>query len=205
MAYYGGRGDYYRGVGDPGIFSFIGHALGTVAKVGLGAGLGFLTGGPKGAIVGAAGAAGRATATGIQRETLAAGGSQSALTPALRQQHALALARGPGSMMIRPYMGGVPTGVPGEKQLFGPYVGRHRKLSHLQKFGVRKRPTMNVANVHALRRATRRLAGFAHLAKRVMIELNKLSTRHHYRPAAPARARGRRTPLLLQHGDYYEG
>jgi hypothetical protein len=34
MSYYTGQGDYYSGKGDPGLFGFIGKALGTVARVG---------------------------------------------------------------------------------------------------------------------------------------------------------------------------
>src|SRR6266536_2660152 len=99
MGYYRGdhyrslyRGDYYRG--DPGFFSFIGNALKGAAKVVGGAALGFLSGGGvKGAIAGAIGGTAEAVGTGIQRETLAAGGTGSALTPELRSAHAAALAR----------------------------------------------------------------------------------------------------------------
>ena len=34
MSYYTGQGDYYSGKGDPGLFSFLGKAVGTVARVG---------------------------------------------------------------------------------------------------------------------------------------------------------------------------
>lgn len=186
MSYYGGRGDYYRGVGDPGIFNFLGHAIGSVAKIGLGAGLGFLGGGPKGAIVGAATASGRATRAGIERETLAAGGSATAFTPALRARHAQALMRG--------------SAVPAARALHGHVV-------RVRGFGGRRR--MNVANVKALHRSVRRLAGFEKLYSKVMVSLHKLA-RKHGGPRARAHApvgvhRGGKTPLLLQHGDYYEG
>lgn len=93
MGYYAGgyyAGGYYAG----GLFSTIGHAIGGIAKVGLGAGLGLITGGPKGAITGALGAGVSVAKEGIARETLAAGGSGSALTPELKMKHAAALARG---------------------------------------------------------------------------------------------------------------
>lgn len=34
MSYYTGQGDYYSGKGDPGLFGFLGKAVGTLARVG---------------------------------------------------------------------------------------------------------------------------------------------------------------------------
>lgn len=78
-------GDYLPGYagrrGDPGIFGAIGHVLGGTA-------LGLIKGGPIGGIMGAIGGAVSGTRANIREATLAAGGSGSAYTPALRQRHA---------------------------------------------------------------------------------------------------------------------
>jgi len=90
--------------GDPGFFGNLFHAVTGVIGGAVG---GFLTGGPKGAIGGAIGGAIHATAHNIGSATLEAGGSQSALTPALRAQHARAVARGPAQgTMMRAHAGG---------------------------------------------------------------------------------------------------
>jgi len=82
--------------GDPGFFGFIGNALKTVARIGVGTAVGAITGGGvKGAIAGAIGATVKTTAHNIGQATLQAGDSSTALTPALRAAHAAALARGP--------------------------------------------------------------------------------------------------------------
>jgi hypothetical protein len=81
---YYGQGDYYRG---DGIFSSIGRGL----KVVVGAGLGYLTGGPKGAITGAVGATAGAVKSGIMQETLAAGSmpaEDAARVAAINAEHA---------------------------------------------------------------------------------------------------------------------
>src|SRR5260370_99906 len=93
MSYYGGdyyAGDYYAG----GFFSNLFH--GVTSTLG-GAAMGFLTGGPKGAVVGAAAGAGRALRHNIASSTMEAGGGGSAYTPALRAKHAAALVRGGSS------------------------------------------------------------------------------------------------------------
>src|SRR2546423_461276 len=77
--------------GDPGFFGNLFHAVTGVVG---GAVKGLIKGGPIGAITGAIGGAVSATASNIGSATLEAGGSQSALTPALRASHAAALARG---------------------------------------------------------------------------------------------------------------
>lgn len=148
-----GRGDYLPGYyrGDPGFFSFIGHALGTVARVAGGALIGTLTGGPLAGIAGAVKGTIASTATGIQRETIGAGGSESAYTPALRAAHAKALARGPISTR-----GAIPAktgrdGAPGQ-------AGYHEAKDGSGRW-VRNR-SMNPYNPRALRRASRRAHSF---------------------------------------------
>jgi hypothetical protein len=132
-----GRGDYAPGYyrGDPGLFSAIGHALSGVAHV---AG-GFLTGGP----LGAARAAISVATSGVQRETLAAGGAQSALTPHLLAQHAQAVRRG---RALAAKGAGIVTGGAAPAGARGP----------------RRAPRMNPLNIKALRRANRRAQSFLH-------------------------------------------
>jgi hypothetical protein len=60
---------------------------------------------------------------------------------------------------------------------------------------------MNVANVKALHRATRRLLGFQHLVHRVEKSLMKLARRHHYRPSRVASAPAPRGRHRLAAGD----
>jgi len=183
MGYYQGdhyrryQGDYYRG--DPSFLSGIGRAV----KVLAGTAIGYLTGGPKGAIAGAVGGTSEAISTGITQETLAAGGSQSALTPALQAQHKAALLKGP----VGKPPGGMIGGPPGMALALMP--GMHVRRMHPNKstyvtrgggtsrwpVGITIHPKgteavpsrrMNVANPRALRRALRRAHGFAKLARR---------------------------------------
>src|SRR5947208_15735883 len=94
MPYYRGdyyRGDYYRG--DP-FLGGLGRAIGRGFKVLGGAALGFITGGPGGAIAGALGGTAKAVTSGIREETMAAGGEGSAYTPELRAAHARAASHG---------------------------------------------------------------------------------------------------------------
>jgi hypothetical protein len=147
-----GRGDYVPGYyrGDPGLFGAIAHVFG-------GAIGGFLTGGPLGAIRGAIGGTVSGTVANVRQATLAAGGSQSAYTPQLRARHAAVLARGRGVGQPMPGVG--PGGVAGA---IGPGGGGQRGF-HEAKDGsgrmVRNR-RMNVGNMTALRRASRRAHGF---------------------------------------------
>jgi hypothetical protein len=93
MGYYAGgyyAGGYYAG----GLF---GNLFTGVKKIAGGAIKGLIKGGPLGAVTGAAGGAISAVGTNIQKETLAAGGTGSALTPELMMKHAAALARGGGA------------------------------------------------------------------------------------------------------------
>ena len=110
--------------GDPGFFSNVFRAITHVVGGAVG---GFLTGGPVGAIGGAIHGAIGGTASNIGSSTLEAGDSSSALTPALRAQHAAALARG---AVVHPVTGKV--------------VGGKRRM-------------MNWANHRALSRAERRI------------------------------------------------
>lgn len=151
MPYRMGRGDYVKGYyrGDPGLFGAIGHVLG-------GAVGGFITGGPLGAIRGAIGGAAKGTVSNVRQATLAAGGSQSAYTPALRARHAAVVARGRG---IGQPMPGVGPGV------MGPGGGVQARLGA---GGFRRAPRMNPLNVKALRRADRRARGFLRIARSVI-------------------------------------
>lgn len=189
MGYYQGdhyrsgryRGDYYRG--DPGFFSFIGNALKSVAKIGVGVVTGYLGGGVKGAIAGAVGGSVEATASGIRRETLAAGGDESAYTPEMAARHVALVnappalrAPGAGTAMIGPGGGMSLAVLRGHRLNKSTYVTRgggtsrwpqqlvvHAKASEQVK--IRR---MNVGNTRALRRAIRRARGFAKLARRVI-------------------------------------
>jgi hypothetical protein len=149
--YRSGMGDYrYRRMlaGDPGFLSGLGHALGGIAKVGLG----FVTGGPLGAAKAAFGVA----KGGIERETLAAGGGGSALTPELRARHVAALARGTASAPIGSSLAGTPHGrLSRGAGAIGP-PGENGK----------KRRRMNWANHYALGRAERRIhSAVKHMSK----------------------------------------
>jgi len=145
VGYYGDYyGDYYRG--DPG---FLGNLFRGIGRTVGGAVTGFITGGPKGAIGGAIGGAVSATRRNIRAETLAAGGSSSAYTPALRAAHAAALARGPvaSTALLSSRTSG------GPRMLRDPGMGGRRRR-------------MNWANSRALGRAERRIhAAVKHMSK----------------------------------------
>lgn len=126
--------------GDPGFFGNLFHAVTGVVG---GAIKGFVTGGPVGAIGGAVGGAITATAHNIGSATLQAGGSESALTPALIAQHKAALARGRAAL----------PGGAGRAQLGAGGGG-----------GTRRR--INWANHRALGRAERRIhAAVKHMTR----------------------------------------
>jgi hypothetical protein len=153
MPYRMGRGDYMPGYyrGDPGFFSFIGHALGSVAKIAGGAVLGTLTGGPLAGIAGAVKATVGEVASGGRREVLAAGGSESALTPAIIARHRAALARGPIATRGAIAATSSAEGAPGQS-------GYHQAKDGSGRW-VRNR-SMNPYNPRALRRASRRAHSF---------------------------------------------
>jgi hypothetical protein len=177
------RGDYYRG--DPGIFSIFGR----VARVVGGAALGFVRGGPTGAIAGAVGGTALAVRSGIETETLGAGGSQSAYTPALRAQHAEVLARGGAGKLTRgglAMQGGGAGGQLGAGLALMPHVRRmhlNRSTYVTRGGGTSRWPVglqvhvkgtepvpsrrMNVTNPRALRRALRRAQGFGKIVRRM--------------------------------------
>lgn len=166
MSYYGARGDFYTGRtgyyrGDPGFFSNVFRGIGGAVK-------GYLTGGVGGAVSGLVGGFSGGGSPPPQ-PTISAAGSAG-----------LGLMGPRGTAVgVRPSMGGRITGaaltlprigaaaVPGVTTARAPMGGvRGHRLSHLAKYGVRKRPAMNVANPRALRRAIRRAKGFEKLAMR---------------------------------------
>ena|SRR5439155_11552944 len=142
MPYYRGdyyRGDYYRG--DP-FLGGLGRAIGRGFKVLGGAALGFITGGPGGAIAGALGGTAKAVTSGIREETMAAGGEGSAYTPELRAAHARAVSHGAARARYA-----ARTGMPAGAAMMGGAGGGE----------FRKRRRMNWANSKALGRAERRI------------------------------------------------
>jgi hypothetical protein len=170
VSYRMGRGDlthgYGMGRGDPGFFSFIGKALGTVAKIGGAAILGTVTGGPLAGIAGAIKQTISTTKSNIGSATLEAGDSGSALTPAIVAAHKAAVAR--GAPLALPGGGAIPRIGAG-----GGGGGGGRKVSarhqHALDMGLsRARPRMQVTNTRALRRSLRRVQGFARLAMKTI-------------------------------------
>jgi hypothetical protein len=191
MPYYGDpgyyRGDYY--MGDPSFLSGLGKVFKTVGRVVGGAAIGFLSGGPKGAIVGAVGGTGAALRENVSSETLSAGENATALTPELRAAHANALARrtsppggGGTAMMAMPGMPG--TFARGYRLNKTTYVVRGGGTSRwpvgiqvIPKHTVAvKSRRMNVANPRALRRSLRRVAGFAKTVKRVRSAVSRAAS-----------------------------
>ena len=200
------RGDYYRG--DPGIFGFLGTVAKTVGRVALGTAVGFISGGPKGAIGGAiTGAAGAAGAN-LRTETLGAGGSSSAYTPAMKARHAEIVARGGSGLLQR---GGLAMqGAPGMALQSAPgqfvrrmhwnrstYITRGGGTSRwpvglaVHPKGTEPVPSrrMNPANPRALRRAIHRMTGFGRIVKRMKRAIARASS------AVGNVHRGRRAPV----------
>lgn len=159
---------YRRAMGDPGFLGSLGKAVfGTVG----GAIGGFLKGGPVAAITGAIGGATAATRSNVATATLAAGGSGSAYTPALRAQHARVLAsaaRGSTAPMV-----GSGAGTPIGRAMAGVTGGSSSTARMIATsssgggFG-RKRRTMNPYNPRALRRANRRMSSFLKHARKFL-------------------------------------
>jgi hypothetical protein len=169
MGYYRGdyyRGDYYRG--DPGIFSSIGKFIGGAAKL-----VGGIVPGPAGAVLRGGGGAIQHFAGGGPRLPMIAppsfGGSL-----AMQGEPGKVLVGGGGAgVPLRPMIGTTPRGLHPNKST---YVTRGGGTSHwpmqllvhpAHTENVRNR-RMNVGNAKALRRSLHRIAGFAHLARRVM-------------------------------------
>jgi hypothetical protein len=139
MSFYRGQGDFYRGQGDPGIFDFLKKAAGTAFH--------FLAPGPLRAGVDA----GTGIITHARGKALAARES--------------AAQRGLVTGLVHKHWGG-----PARPNIRAPFDesgrGRTGKMVRSPSAGTGRR-RMNVANVKALRRAIRRLAGFEHLAKSI--------------------------------------
>lgn len=161
MSYYG-TGDYYMAGG--GLFSFLGKAVGTVAK-----GIGSL-GIP--VVSGIASQVGNALAP--PAHILTAPGSPLILPPA---PGAISLSRptGPGAQIVP---------VPGAKGVLQRLVP-----GGASGYMLKKRRRMNVANPKALRRAIRREAGFVKLARRALKGTGYHIGRTHSRGRAPITVR----------------
>lgn len=146
---YRGRGDYIPGYGDPGIFGAIGHVLG-------GAALGFVTGGPLGAIRGAVAGTASGIASGVRHEQLVAEGragpQESAYTPALRAAHQAVVARAKAGGSTLP-IGGSLAGTAHARTA----LAAGRRMLPPGARGPRARRRMNWANSRALGRAERRI------------------------------------------------
>lgn len=159
MGYYR-AGDYYRGGGyyraGGNIFKTIGGVVGGAVK-------GLIKGGPFGAITGAIGGAVSTTRQNVADATLAAGGTGSAYTPALRAKHNAAIVAAKQRQQI----------TAGPSAAMGGGGGG---------FGRRH---MNTLNPKALRRAARRLEGFEKHAKKALRPLGLHVVRH-----LPAARRG---------------
>jgi len=180
MAYYAGgyyAGGYYAG-------GFLGNLFRGGAKIVGGAIGGFLAKGPIGAVVGAAASVPSAVSGNIKAETLAAGGTETALTPDLIAKHNAAVARGStaGPLPQIPVMApGMAIGAPGMLRGYrlnkSTYITRGGGTSrwpmavqlHPKHTELVKGRRMNVANPRALRRALRRAQGFAKLARRFIV------------------------------------
>jgi len=136
MPYYK-AGDYYRGDGNYAAGGIFG-TLGKIAKTALGGAVGFIKGGPVGALQGAAKAAGLLNPT-----------QPISLAPMNSPLPTFPLAPPPG-MKPKP-------GIEGVVERVLPFGDT----------GYIKRRRMNVTNVKALRRAGRRVKGFLRVASRL--------------------------------------
>lgn len=188
---FGGR---MMNVGDPGLFSFIGKALGSVAKVGLGAVGGLLTGGPLGAVAGGLGA------TGLF------GGGVKAATPTFAAPISPVPLALPGGMPILLPQGFGPsfpvtttTATNGAAAAAGGCPPGHHLVNRMGAGGglftsCAKNRRINPLNPRAASRAMRRLAS----AKKAASFLNRFSIRsagcgcHGKRSAAAPKSKKRR-------------
>jgi hypothetical protein len=164
MSYYGARGDFYTGrtgyyrAGDPGFFSSIGSIFKKVVPIAASVFGGPVGGAVASGLLGGGGGGGSAP----QQPSISAAGFAS--------RSALGAARVSGAARTLPSMGGSRPGMgllgpmraPGVSM--GRVAGRH--MSTLARTGMRKRPSMNVCNPRALRRAIRRAKGFEKIALR---------------------------------------
>jgi hypothetical protein len=162
-----GQGDY--GQGDPGLFSFLGKALGTVVHGVTGAIGGFLKGGPLGAITG-----GITGLAGSGQGNSGAGGGSLGVAHAMVNPGIPATTShtsvGYGLFAHDVSTGAVPAtgggargryGAPGQAGYHqvkrGPHAGSWVRNRH-----------MNITNPRALRRAIRRGKGFEKMARRML-------------------------------------
>jgi len=142
-------GGYYRGAGDPGLFSFIGKAIKTVVKIARPV-LGAAIGGPIGGLITGA-------ATGIAIGTaLVPAGAVPAAPPSM-----------PGVGLIQPVVAGVVQGALAGRALGGACPSGYHPDKRTGTRCVRNR-RMNVANPRALRRSMRRVKGFEKLARKTI-------------------------------------
>lgn len=181
MPYYTGdvigyRGDYYRGDyyrGDPGLFSFLGKALGGIAKLG----------------------------TSIVRSGLGLQGPPQLPQGFGYPPRDIGMRLfGPGGLQIGAFNpvngGGIPQGLPapgvigaigaacprGFRLNKSTYIRRGGGTAHLPPGLVIKGTTcvrarrMNVGNAHALRRSLRRVTGFAKLTKRAKRAISRAAS-----------------------------
>lgn len=147
-------GDYVPGYGD-GFLGGIGHFIGGLGKAAVSTGIGFLTGGPAGAVVGAAKGFGGMTAARSHEALVGAGGTTSAYTPTMAKRHALIVANAKRMAITHP-IGSLPTGTP---------HGLHAHGVHLLGAGGGRRRRINPLNIKALRRADRRARSFLHAVR----------------------------------------
>jgi hypothetical protein len=178
---YGFRGDYYRG--DPGLFSFLGKAIGGIAKVATG----FVTGGPLGAVSSLFKPRGGAPA-------IVAPASFGPTMPGIYTNGGGVNGGGGsygGSMMAIPTLTKGSLGPAGKRlhpnrstyETRGGGTSRWPRALQLHEKGTvlvasRRR---NVGNSRALRHALSRVAGFAHLARKVMSFVHPRAGRGHFK------------------------
>ena len=152
--YYRPMGDYSTGgygrqMGDPGLFGFIGKALGSIWKVAKPV-IGAAIGGPVGAAI-VGGTAG-----------VALGKSLVPVTGAPPAPPSM-----PGVGMIQPVVAGITQGVLAGRAMGGVCPSGYHPAKDGSGRCVRNR-RMNVANPRALRRSMRRVKGFEKLARRTI-------------------------------------
>ena len=180
---YGFRGDYYRG--DPGLFSFLGKAVGGIAKF---AG-GFATGGIGGgisALFKPRGGAPAIVAPASFGPTLPGQGIYTMPQPTNGGTNGGGGGSYGASMMIPSISG---AGIHGQHPNRSTYATRGGGTSrwgrglvlHEKGTVLVKSRRRNVGNAKALRHALSRVAGFAHLARRVMSFVHPRAGRGHFK------------------------
>jgi|SRR6266850_8239971 len=183
---YGFRGDYYRG--DPGLFSFLGKAIGGIAKVATG----FVTGGPLGAVSSLFKPRGGAP---MIAPTLQPFGPT--LPGAGIFTHPNGGTNGGGSYGGSVSSTMIPTLTKGSLGPTGKRLHPNRSTYETRGGGTSRWPRAlqlhekgtvlvasrrrNVGNARALRHALSRVAGFAHLARKVMSFVHPRAGRGHFK------------------------